>query len=93
MERVQKIIAQSGLCSRRKAEELIKDGKVKVNDKVILDELDEVLKQLGEAGLKVNAKKSFFGKDSLNCLGCWPAKGSGRSGEIRSTPPASTASR
>lgn len=35
MERVQKIIAQSGLCSRRKAEELIKDGKVKVNGKLI----------------------------------------------------------
>lgn len=35
MERVQKIIAQSGLCSRRKAEELIKEGKVKVNNKLI----------------------------------------------------------
>ncbi len=30
-DRVQKIIAQSGLCSRRKAEELIIDGKVTVN--------------------------------------------------------------
>lgn len=30
-ERVQKIIAESGLCSRRKAEELISDGKVTVN--------------------------------------------------------------
>ena len=27
MDRVQKIIAESGLCSRRKAEELIEDGK------------------------------------------------------------------
>lgn len=34
-ERVQKIIAQSGECSRRKAEELIKEGKVKVNGVVI----------------------------------------------------------
>ena len=31
MERLQKIIAESGLCSRRKAEELIVAGKVKVN--------------------------------------------------------------
>lgn len=35
LERVQKIIASSGLCSRRKAEELIEDGKVKVNDVII----------------------------------------------------------
>jgi len=31
MERLQKIIANSGYCSRRKAEELISSGKVKVN--------------------------------------------------------------
>lgn len=31
MERVQKVIAKSGMCSRRKAEELIKQGLVKVN--------------------------------------------------------------
>ncbi len=35
MERLQKIIAQSGLCSRRKAEELILDNKVMVNGKII----------------------------------------------------------
>lgn len=35
MERLQKIIAQSGVCSRRKAEELILAGKVKVNGKVV----------------------------------------------------------
>ena len=34
MERVQKVIANNGYCSRRKAEELIKLGKVFVNDKV-----------------------------------------------------------
>lgn len=33
--RVQKFIAVSGLCSRRNAEELIKDGKVKVNGQTI----------------------------------------------------------
>lgn len=35
MERIQKIIANSGYCSRRKAEELIKLGKVKVNGEVV----------------------------------------------------------
>jgi pseudouridine synthase len=34
-ERVQKIIANAGMCSRRKAEELIQEGRVKVNGKVI----------------------------------------------------------
>ncbi|MBP1969646.1 23S rRNA pseudouridine2605 synthase [Virgibacillus natechei] len=37
-ERLQKVIAQSGVTSRRKAEQLIVDGKIKVNDKVV-DEL------------------------------------------------------
>lgn len=35
MERLQKIIALSGYCSRRKAEELIINGKVKVNGNII----------------------------------------------------------
>ena len=37
MERLQKVIAQSGITSRRKAEELITQGKVKVNDKIITE--------------------------------------------------------
>ena len=35
MDRVQKLIAQAGLMSRRKAEEMIKAGQVKVNGKTI----------------------------------------------------------
>lgn len=35
MERLQKVIAQSGITSRRKAEELITEGKVKVNGTVV----------------------------------------------------------
>ena len=35
MERLQKVIANSGFCSRRKAEEYILNGKVKVNNQVI----------------------------------------------------------
>ena len=37
MERLQKIIAQAGICSRRKAEELIVEGRVTVNGKVITE--------------------------------------------------------
>lgn len=35
LDRLQKVIAQSGITSRRKAEQLILDGKVKVNGKVV----------------------------------------------------------
>lgn len=35
MERLQKIIANAGICSRRKAEQLILDGKVTVNGQVV----------------------------------------------------------
>lgn len=35
MERVQKILSNRGFCSRRKAEQLIKEGRVKVNGKTI----------------------------------------------------------
>ncbi|MGM8211654.1 pseudouridine synthase [Virgibacillus sp. W0430] len=45
LERLQKVIAKSGITSRRKAEQLILDGRVKVNDKVIT-----------ELGTKVSAK-------------------------------------
>ena len=37
MERLNKTIASSGYCSRRKADELIKEGKVKVNDSVVTE--------------------------------------------------------
>lgn len=48
MERLQKVIAQSGLTSRRKAEELIKLGKVKVNGKIVT-----------ELGTKVDSKDTI----------------------------------
>ena len=34
-----------------------------------LEQLDEVLTRLEKAGLKVNANKSFFGKEELEYLG------------------------
>ena len=37
MERLQKVIANCGYCSRRSAEKLILQGKVKVNGKVVLE--------------------------------------------------------
>lgn len=37
MERLQKVIAQAGIASRRKAEELIRQGKVKVNGKTVTE--------------------------------------------------------
>ena len=37
MERLQKVIAASGIASRRKAEELITAGKVKVNGKIVTE--------------------------------------------------------
>ena len=37
MERLQKVIAQSGYCSRRKAEELISNGAVKINGKIVTE--------------------------------------------------------
>ena len=37
MERLQKVIAESGYTSRRKAEDLIVKGKVKVNGKVVTE--------------------------------------------------------
>lgn len=37
MERIQKVIANRGYCSRRKAEELLKKGKIKVNGNTIYE--------------------------------------------------------
>ena len=53
MERIQKIIANSGVASRRKAEELIKEGRVKADGKVVT-----------ELGTKVS-KKSIIEVDNV----------------------------
>ena len=54
MERLQKVIAQSGYCSRRKAEELILAGKVKVNGEVV-DTLGTKVR--GDDEISVNGKR------------------------------------
>ena len=48
MERLQKYLSSCGIASRRKSEELILAGKVKVNGKVVL-----------ELGTKINPKKDI----------------------------------
>ena len=54
MERLQKVIAEAGIASRRKAEELIVNGKVKVNGKVVT-----------ELGTKVDNKDEIMVNDKL----------------------------
>jgi 16S rRNA U516 pseudouridylate synthase RsuA-like enzyme len=52
MVRLQKYMAQCGLASRRKAEELIRAGKVKVNDEIVT-----------RLGTKVNPAKDKISVD------------------------------
>ena len=58
--RLQKYLADCGIASRRKAEELITQGKVKVNDKIItelgtkIDTDKDVIKYCGKVVEKLN---------------------------------------
>lgn len=52
LERLQKYLANQGIASRRKAEEYILEGKVKVNGKIVT-----------ELGIKVNPKKDIIEYD------------------------------
>lgn len=54
MERLQKVIAQSGLTSRRKAEDLIQSGRVRVNDEIVTT-----------LGFKVNSKDKIYVDNQL----------------------------
>jgi 23S rRNA pseudouridine2605 synthase len=64
-ERLQKVIASTGYCSRRKAEELITEGKVTVNGKRVtelgtkVDPLDDQIK-VGSKLLSIPYKKNFL---------------------------------
>ncbi|MEC3655094.1 pseudouridine synthase [Bacillus siamensis] len=62
MERLQKVIAHAGVASRRKAEELIKEGKVKVNGKVITELGIKVTgsDQIEVNGLKVEREEPVY---------------------------------
>ena len=64
MERLQKIIAKSGVASRRKAEEMIKNGRVRVNGKVVTE--------LGSKAefsdtIEVDGKKNSLRRKGLFC--------------------------
>lgn len=66
--RLQKAMSQLGLCSRRKAEELIALGKVKVNGKLVIEmgtlvSLDDDIEIVGETNVKKN-----FEKDTVTFL-------------------------
>ena len=52
LERLQKVLARSGVASRRKAEEFISSGRVEVNSKIVT-----------ELGTKVDAGKDLIRVD------------------------------
>ena len=55
-ERLQKVLSHAGICSRRKAEELIAAGQVRVNGKVIRElgsEADPVSDRIEVAGERI----------------------------------------
>ena len=64
MERLQKVIANSGYCSRRKAEELITQGKVYVNEELVtelgtkVDSKDTIVVE--GVTLNKNVKKEYY---------------------------------
>lgn len=62
LERVQKIIAQSGICSRRKAETLIEEGKVSVNGKTaaIGDKADSKKDLIAVNGKPITTEKKAY---------------------------------
>lgn len=61
MERLQKVIAQAGVCSRRKAEELILQGKVYVNGNIVT----ELGTKVGEKDKIMVEGKPIFNKEKL----------------------------
>ena len=65
MERLQKFLANSGIASRRKCEELILEGKIKVNDKVVTElgtkiEPEKDVVKFNEQIVKQNEQKVYI---------------------------------
>lgn len=64
-ESLQKVIANSGICSRREAERLIRDGKVKVDNKVIYEpgtkiDIDKQIIKVKEKIIKPQSEKFYY---------------------------------
>ena len=72
-ERLQKMIAQAGLCSRRQAERLISEGKVKVNGQVVTvlgTKVDPTRDRVEVSGKKLmrDARRYILLHKPLNCV-------------------------
>ena len=62
-ERLQKVLSHAGICSRRKAEELIAAGQVRVNGKVIRElgsEADPVSDRIEVAGERIRPERKRY---------------------------------
>ncbi|MFD2116001.1 pseudouridine synthase [Paenibacillus yanchengensis] len=63
MERLQKIIAQAGIASRRKSEQLIRDGLVQVNGEIVKElgvKADPAVDIITVNGQKINSEKKIY---------------------------------
>ncbi len=60
-----KFIAHSGICGRREAAEMVKEGKVKVNNELVTEPGHKVS---SKDEIKVNGKKIFLAKDLVYIL-------------------------
>ena len=59
-ERLQKIISQAGVASRRAAEKMIQEGRVKVNGKTVTElgvKVDPLLADIRVDGKKISARQ------------------------------------
>ncbi|OEF97253.1 pseudouridine synthase [Vulcanibacillus modesticaldus] len=66
MERLQKVIAHAGIASRRKAEQLITDGKVSVNGKIIRELGTKV--DPNKDDIRVNGEQIFIDDEKIVIL-------------------------
>src|SRR5512143_1555461 len=65
LERIQKILSSAGICSRREAEELILEGRVKVNGRVVTElgakaDTDEDVVKGGSKVIRPEARKLYL---------------------------------
>ncbi|MGD9678075.1 MAG: pseudouridine synthase [Vulcanibacillus sp.] len=72
MERLQKIISQAGITSRRKAEQLILEGKVTVNGEIV-KELG-VKSDPGKDDIRINGEQIFIDKERIVIIFNKPTK-------------------